>query len=48
LEKNPLTNEEVYVELVSQRLAQGFQLIIFPDEKLSSKTASHNGKSSHR
>jgi hypothetical protein len=27
LEKTPLTNEEVFAELVSQRLAQGFQLI---------------------
>ena len=28
LEKSTLTNEEVFVELVSQRLARGFQLII--------------------
>jgi hypothetical protein len=31
LEKTPLTVEEVFVELVSQRLAQGFQLIVSQD-----------------
>ncbi|XP_053687887.1 GATOR complex protein Iml1 isoform X1 [Sabethes cyaneus] len=29
--KNPLSTDEVFKELVSQRLAQGFQLIVLPD-----------------
>jgi len=31
LEKSPLNNEEVFSELISQRLAQGFQLIMSQD-----------------
>ncbi|XP_055630377.1 GATOR complex protein Iml1 isoform X2 [Toxorhynchites rutilus septentrionalis] len=30
--KKPLSTEEVFKELVSQRLAQGFQLIVLPDK----------------
>ena len=30
MQKAPLTNREVFLELISQRLAQGFQLIISP------------------
>jgi len=29
LKRGHLTNEEVYIELISQRLAQGFQIIVF-------------------
>ena len=33
--RNPLTTEEVFKEIVSQRLAQGFQLIVLEDKTLS-------------
>ncbi|XP_055607436.1 GATOR complex protein Iml1 isoform X1 [Uranotaenia lowii] len=33
--KKPLSTEEVFRELVSQRLAQGFQLIVLPDKSIT-------------
>ncbi|XP_053676014.1 GATOR complex protein Iml1 [Anopheles nili] len=33
--KKPLSTDEVFKELVSQRLAQGFQLIVLPDKSMT-------------
>ncbi|XP_011872141.1 PREDICTED: DEP domain-containing protein 5 isoform X3 [Vollenhovia emeryi] len=40
--KTPLTTVEVFKELVSQRLSQGFQLIILPPNKNQSNTTGSN------
>ena len=42
LNKLQLTNEEAFTELISQRLAQGFQLIIFPNKKDQGSQATFN------
>lgn len=34
--RRPLTTEEVFAELISQRLAQGFQLIVLPEKATAS------------
>ncbi|XP_063975968.1 GATOR complex protein Iml1 isoform X1 [Diachasmimorpha longicaudata] len=44
--KKPLTTAEVFRELVSQRLAQGFQLILLPTNDKNKSTTSGNGVSS--
>lgn len=38
--RKPLTTEEVFKEIVSQRLAQGFQLIVFEEKVPDSKCTS--------
>jgi hypothetical protein len=40
VQRRPLSTEDVFKELVSQRLAQGFQLIILPDQAHAQKPAS--------
>ncbi|XP_044593244.1 GATOR complex protein Iml1 isoform X7 [Cotesia glomerata] len=45
--KKPLTTAEVFKELVSQRLAQGFQLIILPTKNKNQLTKQDIGIKSH-
>ncbi|XP_057336662.1 GATOR complex protein Iml1 isoform X5 [Microplitis mediator] len=45
--KKPLTTAEVFKELVSQRLAQGFQLIILPSNNKNQSTKQDSGIKSH-
>ncbi|XP_011300868.1 DEP domain-containing protein 5 isoform X8 [Fopius arisanus] len=45
--KKPLTTAEVFRELVSQRLAQGFQLIILPTNDKNKSTTPGNHVSNH-
>jgi DEP domain-containing protein 5 len=42
VQRRPLDHSQVFNELVSQRLAQGFQLIILPDEQQYSIVGSGN------
>lgn len=42
--KKPLTTVEVFKELISQRLAQGFQLILMNDDKINGSLAVPNPK----
>jgi len=42
LQKQPLTTREVFLELISQRLSQGFQLIISPKEEPAEITSTPN------
>ncbi|XP_066249180.1 GATOR complex protein Iml1 isoform X1 [Euwallacea similis] len=42
--KRPLTTEEVFKELISQRLAQGFQLILMNPHRQNKSSSSHSGQ----
>lgn len=43
--KKPLTTVEVFRELISQRLAQGFQLILMPPQEIQTYTLKAKGNS---